>query len=120
MKIVVSAGGPSLEAQVDPRFGRAPFFLVVDPETLDFEALPNRPSLQAAQGAGIQAAALVAGHKPKAVLTGHCGPKAFYTLEAAGIEVIVGVAGPVRDAVQGYRAGRFKAATGPNAASHWR
>jgi predicted Fe-Mo cluster-binding NifX family protein len=119
LKVAVSASGPSLEAQVDPRFGRAPFFLLVDLETQDFQVVPNQPNLQAAQGAGIQAAALVARHKPEAVLTGHCGPKAFHTLEAAGVAVIVGVAGSVRDAVQDYRAGKFRPASGPNVAGHW-
>lgn len=120
MKIAVSAGGPDLKAQVDPRFGRAPFFLLVDPETLEFDAVPNQTNLQAPQGAGIEAAALVARQRPVAVLTGNCGPKAFDTLKAAGIQVIVGVAGSVREAVANYRAGKFKAAPGPNVAGHWR
>jgi predicted Fe-Mo cluster-binding NifX family protein len=120
MKIGLSANGPSLEAQVDPRFGRAPYFLMVDTETMGFEVVPNQPSMQAPQGAGIQAAALVARHRPAAVITGHCGPKAFHTLQAVGIPVIVGVTGIVRDAVRNYRAGNLKPATGPNAASHWR
>jgi predicted Fe-Mo cluster-binding NifX family protein len=120
MKIAVSACGHDLEALVDPRFGRAPYFLIVDMDTMEFEALPNQASMQAPQGAGIQAAALVARHRPAAVLTGHCGPKAFHTLEAAGIPVIVGVEGSVRDAVQNYRAGKLKPARGPNVTSHWR
>jgi predicted Fe-Mo cluster-binding NifX family protein len=120
LKIAISANGPDLEAQVDPRFGRASYFLLVDPETMKFEVVPNLPNLQAAQGAGVQAAALVARHRPAAVLTGHCGPKAFHTLEAAGIPVIVGVEGPVREAVQNYNTGKLSAARGPNVTSHWR
>ncbi|OGP71614.1 MAG: dinitrogenase iron-molybdenum cofactor biosynthesis protein [Deltaproteobacteria bacterium RBG_13_58_19] len=120
MKIAISTNGPDLEAQVDPRFGRASYFLLVDPETLEFEVVPNLPNLQAAQGAGIQAAALVARHRPAAVLTGHCGPKAFHTLEAAGIPVIVGVEGSVREAVQNYHTEKFSPARGPNVTSHWR
>jgi len=85
MKIVISAKGPDLEAQVDPRFGRAPYFLLVDPESMEYEVLANGENIQAAQGAGIQAAALVARQRPVAVLTGNCGPKAFQTLQAAGI-----------------------------------
>lgn len=119
MKIALSANGPDLEAQVDPRFGRAPYFLIVDPETLECEAVPNQTNLQAPQGAGIQAAALVARYKPAAVLTGHCGPKAFHTLEAAGIDVIVGVEGSVREAVEQYRQGRLKPAAAPDVHSHW-
>jgi predicted Fe-Mo cluster-binding NifX family protein len=120
LKIAVSANGPGLDAQVDPRFGRAPYFLLVDPDTLEFEVLVNLPGLQAAQGAGVQAGALVAGKKPAAVLTGHCGPKAFDTLQAAGIPVIVGVDGPVREAVQNFQAGKFKPTPGPNVGGHWR
>jgi len=120
LKIAISASGADLNAQVDPRFGRAPFFLLVDPETLEFETVPNQTNLQAAQGAGIQAAALVARHRPAAVLTGNCGPKAFETLQAAGIQVIVGVEGSVREAVKNYQAGKLKPAPGPNVASHWR
>jgi predicted Fe-Mo cluster-binding NifX family protein len=62
----------------------------------------------------------VAGHRPAAVLTGNCGPKAFHTLQAAGIQVIVGVEGSVRQAVQNYQAGKLKPAMGPNVTSHWR
>jgi predicted Fe-Mo cluster-binding NifX family protein len=120
MKIAVSAQGPNLEAQVDPRFGRAPYFLLVDTETLGFDLVPNPASMQTPQGAGIQAAAMVARHRPAAVLTGNCGPKAFQTLQAAGIQVIVGVEGQVRDAVQKYQAGILKPARESNVASHWR
>jgi predicted Fe-Mo cluster-binding NifX family protein len=120
MKIAISTKGPDLEAQVESRFGRAPYFLMVDLETMGFEVVPNQPSMQAPQGAGIQAAALVSRHRPAAVLTGHCGPKAFQTLQAAGIPVILGVEGPVREAVQNYRAGKLKPAGGPNVSGHWR
>jgi predicted Fe-Mo cluster-binding NifX family protein len=120
VKIAVSATGPDPEASVDPRFGRAPYFLLVDLETQDWETVPNQPNLQAAQGAGIQAAALVASYQPAAVLTGHCGPKAFQTLVAAGIDVIVEVEGPVREAVQNYQAGKLRPTAGPNAVAHWR
>ena len=120
MKIAVSASGPTLDAAVDPRFGRAPYFLIVDPDTLEFEVVANQINLQAAQGAGIQTATLVARYKPAAVLTGHCGPKAFQTLQAAGIPVIVEVHGSVRQAVEHYRAGKLTQATGPNVTSHWK
>jgi predicted Fe-Mo cluster-binding NifX family protein len=120
MKIAISACGPDLEALVDPRFGRAPYFLLVDPETLQFEAVSNQASIQTPQGAGIQAAALVARHQPTVVLTGNCGPKAFQTLQAAGIPVIVGVTGIAQEAVQSYQAGKLTPAVGPNVASHWK
>ncbi|MCK9375584.1 MAG: NifB/NifX family molybdenum-iron cluster-binding protein [Syntrophobacterales bacterium] len=120
MKIVISAKGPNLEAQVDPRFGRAPYFLLVNPETMEFEVVSNQQGMQAPQGAGIQAAALVARQRPAAILTGNCGPRAFQTLQAAGIQVIVRVEGQVREVVQDYRAGKLKPARGPNVTGHWR
>lgn len=120
MKIVISASRPDLEAQVEPRFGRAPYFLMVDTKTMEWEVLTNGQNLQAAQGAGIQAAALVARQRPAAVLTGHCGPKAFHTLLAAGISVILGLKGPVRDAVRSYQAGKLTPARSPDVTSHWR
>jgi predicted Fe-Mo cluster-binding NifX family protein len=119
VKIALSANGPDLEAQVDPRFGRAPYFLIVDPETLEYEAVANQPNLQASQGAGIQAAVLVSQHRPAVVLTGNCGPKAFQTLAAAGIKVIVSVEGPVKEAVQNYQAGKFRPAQAANVQGHW-
>jgi len=120
MKVAVSASGPDLEALVDPRFGRATFFLIVDTDNLEFEVVPNPVNMQAPHGAGVQSAGLVARQRPAAVLTGNCGSKAFQTLQAAGIQVIVGVTGIVRDAVQSYRTGKLTSANGPNVASHWR
>jgi predicted Fe-Mo cluster-binding NifX family protein len=119
MRIAVTASGNNLEAAVDPRLGRAPFFLLVNPDTLEFEVVENREGLQAAHGAGVQAATLLARHQPAVVLTGHCGPKAFQTLQAAGIPVVVGVEGPVRIAVQDYQAGKLKPTESPNVNSHW-
>jgi predicted Fe-Mo cluster-binding NifX family protein len=119
MKIAISANRADLEAQVDSRFGRASCFLLVNPESMEYEVLVNEKNLRAAQGAGIQAAAMVANHRPAAVLTGHCGPRAFYTLQAAGIAVVVGVEGSVREAVQNYRENKLTPANGPNVTSHW-
>lgn len=118
-KIAVSANGQSLEAQVDPRFGRASYFLLVNPETMEFEVVSNHQSLQATRGAGIQAATRLASQQPVAILTGNCGPKAFYTLEAAGIPVFLGITGSVREAVQQFRAGKLLPARAPNASGHW-
>ncbi len=87
MRIVVTAAGPGLEDRVDPRFGRCPYFLVVDPDTMQFEALEN-PNLSAAHGAGIQSAQLVAEQGADSVLTGNCGPNAFRTLEVCPTEAI--------------------------------
>ena len=117
MKVAVSATGPSLDDEVDPRFGRCQQFLIVDPDSLEFEAMENA-GLSASGGAGIAGAQQVAGKGVQAVLTGNCGPNAFRTLSAAGVEVVTGVSGRIRDALEGYRAGRFGAAEGPSVSAH--
>ena len=118
-KIVVSASGQTLESQVEPRFGRTPYFVVVDPETMEYEAVANRESQEAAHGAGIKAATLVAKYQPAAVLTGHCGPKAYQALAAAGIPIFLEVSGLVREAVEQFRQGNLTVSRSPNAESHW-
>jgi len=110
MRIAISATGPSLDAQVDPRFGRCQYFIIADPATMEFEALENT-SIAAAGGAGIATAQVVANKGVQAVFTGNCGPNACQTLEAAGIQLITGVTGTVRDAIEGYKAGRLKSAS---------
>jgi predicted Fe-Mo cluster-binding NifX family protein len=119
VKIAVSASSPDLESPVDPRFGRCPYYLFIDPETLEFEAVEN-PHVGAPSGAGIQAAQLVAQKNVEAVLTGSCGPNAFETLKAAGVKVIVGVAGNVSEAVRKYASGKeFQEAGGPDVPAHY-
>lgn len=117
MKIGISATGPDLEAQVEPRFGRCPYFLIVDPESMSFEALDN-PSTASVGGAGIQSAQLMADKGVSTVLTGNCGPNAFRTFEAANIPVVTGVSGPVRQAVEQFQSGALRPSGAPNAASH--
>lgn len=118
MKVVVTSTGPELNSQIDPRVGRCTYFIFVDPETLEFEAVQN-PNVQAMGGAGIQSAQLIANKGAEVVLTGSCGPNAFQTLQAAGIKVIVGVTGLVKDAVQRYKTGQLQPTIQPNAPSHF-
>lgn len=120
-KIAVSSEAPSLESRVDPRFGRAAGFVVVDPETMDFEYIDNGSSQAMAQGAGIQAAENISQAGAKAVLTGFVGPKAYQVLAAAGIEVFQELGDrTVQEAVQQYREGRLTAASRPNRRGHWK
>jgi predicted Fe-Mo cluster-binding NifX family protein len=119
MRIAVSASSSDMESPVDPRFGRCPFYLIVDPATNEFEAVEN-PHAGASSGAGIQAAQLVAQKNVDAVLTGSCGPNAFETLKAAGVKVIAGVTGTVSEAVRKYASGEeFREVSGPNVPSHF-
>lgn len=117
MKIAISASSPDLSSPVDPRFGRCPYFLFVDPESMEFEAVEN-PNISSASGVGIQSAQLVAEKGAKAVLTGSCGPNAFQTLQAAGVEVIIGVSGTVQEAVAHYKSDQIQATAQANVPSH--
>jgi len=120
-KIAVSAQGPGLDEPIDPRFGRAAGFLIVDPQTMEFEYLDNGSSQVLAQGAGLQAAEIVARAGANLVLTGFVGPKAFQALAAAGIKVGQDLDGlTVREAVERFKAGQIEAAGGPNKGGHWR
>jgi predicted Fe-Mo cluster-binding NifX family protein len=106
MKIVISSSGPEMDAAVDPRFGRAAYFLIVDSDNGELlEAIDNSAGRDAAQGAGIGAAALVAEKGVTTILTGRVGPKAMAVVEKANIDVVSNVSGTVRDAVDQFRSG---------------
>jgi predicted Fe-Mo cluster-binding NifX family protein len=110
MKIIVTSLGQSLDSPIDPRFGRAARFILFDEESGGFQVLDNTQNLNAAQGAGLQAAEIVSRAGAGCVLTGHCGPKAFKALSAAGIQLYIGVDGTVADAIGRLRAGELKQA----------
>jgi predicted Fe-Mo cluster-binding NifX family protein len=118
MKIAITATGNSLDAEVDPRLGRCQYFIIADPQTMEFEAVDNS-SAMAAGGAGIAAAQMIAAKGVEAILTGNCGPNAHQVLSSAGIQVITGVSGKVKDAIEGYRDGKFKTSSQPNVSDHF-
>jgi len=118
-KVAFTTSGDGLDAPLDGRFGRAPKFLVYDLDTNTFELIDNRQSLNAAQGAGIQAAETIARSGAKALVTGHCGPKAFRVLSAAGVKVYNTDAPTVADALDRYRAGRLTEAGSADVDGHW-
>jgi len=106
MRVAVTASQPTMDAPVDPRFGRCAHFVIVDTDTMAVEAIPNS-SGGLGSGAGIQAGRLLADAGVETVLTGHCGPNAYETLAAAGIQVIVGCQGSVAEAVEALKAGNL-------------
>jgi predicted Fe-Mo cluster-binding NifX family protein len=118
MKIGISAAGPGLDTDIDPRFGRCQYFIIVDPDTMQFEAVEN-PGAMAAGGAGISTAQMIAGRGVATVLTGNCGPNAYQVLSAAGIKVITGVSGKVREAIQDCKSGKLQASSQPNVPGHF-
>lgn len=120
-KIAITSEGPSLDDAVDPRFGRAAGFVIVDPATLETEYRDNGAAQTMPRGAGIQAAETVAGGGAKVLLTGYVGPKAFQALSAAGIAIIQDIENmTVREAVARYKDGRINVASAPNSRGHGR
>ena len=98
---------------------RARWFIIADTSSEDFLAVENTQNVNAPQGAGIQAAQTVASKNVQAVLTGHCGPKAFHVLTQAGIKVYVGVEGAVSGALEQLKAGTLKEALTSDVEGHW-
>ncbi|KPJ53557.1 dinitrogenase iron-molybdenum cofactor biosynthesis protein [candidate division TA06 bacterium DG_24] len=119
MKIGITSKGRDLDSPVDERFGRAAGFIIVELESMEYEWVDNSQTLSAPQGAGIQAAQNIAQRGVTHVITGHCGPKAFRTLAAGQIKVVVGATGTVREAIEQFRQGKLAVVTGPDKESHW-
>lgn len=116
MKIAVSATEGSLDANVDPRFGRCAYFIIVETEDKEIKSheVVSNEAVQAMRGAGIQAAQTVANKGAEVVITGNIGPNAFNLLSQTGIKVITGVSGSVKEAVEKYLKGELKETSGPS------
>ena len=107
MKICITSQGDSLDSQVDPRFGRCQYFIIADTENSDFEVVQNS-NISGMGGVGIQSAQFIAEKQAKVVLTGNVGPNAFQGLQAAGIEIITGVSGSIKEVIEKYNKGELK------------
>jgi predicted Fe-Mo cluster-binding NifX family protein len=118
MKVAISSNGENLNAQLDPRFGRCPFFLVVNPEDMSFEVFANESAAQGG-GAGIQAAQFLASQGVEAVITGNCGPNAVQTLSTAGIELFGGQAGTIKEVVERFKKGHLSPTSEATVESHF-
>jgi predicted Fe-Mo cluster-binding NifX family protein len=119
MKIAITSTGRELSSDVDPRFGRAAYFLMFDTDSLEYEAIENKQNINLPQGAGIQAGKAIVDNQAKALITGNCGPKAFQVLQSAGIDLFLGARGKVIDAINDYKGGKLKQANSANVNGHW-
>jgi predicted Fe-Mo cluster-binding NifX family protein len=119
LKIAFTTSGNDLAAPLDSRFGRTPKFLIFDLDAGSFEMIDNLQSMNAAQGAGIQSAETVVRSGAKALVTGHCGPKAFRALQAAGIKIFNTDAATVAEALEHYKAGKLAEAGSADVEGHW-
>lgn len=119
MKIAVTSKGKDINSETDPRFGRAAYILIINTETLEYEALENKENVNAFKGAGIQASTMIADRGAEVLLTGYCGPNAFKTLQEGGIKVINNISGTVKNTVILFNEGKLKYSDEANVGSQW-
>jgi predicted Fe-Mo cluster-binding NifX family protein len=119
MKVAVTAQEKELGGQIDPRFGRAKFLIVVDTDTDGFEIHDNTVNLNATQGAGIQTGQNIANLDVDAVITGNVGPNAFRTLNASKIKVFLTEKQTIQEAIESFKAGKLKEVNQVNVKGHW-
>ena len=119
MKVAITSEGAEMNSAVDPHFGRAKYFVVVDTDTSEFSAHDNTQNLNAVQGAGIQAGRNVIDLGVEAVITGNVGPKAFTTLQAGGVKIYVGAGGTVTETIEKLKAGELEFVSKATVEGHW-
>ena len=117
MKICVTAGATGLDAPVDPRFGRCPFFVIVDIDSMDVNSVANTYAGESS-GVGIQAAQIITRQGAKALITGNIGPNAMQTLASANIDVYQLQGVTVMDAVDKFKRGELTKISGPTRPAH--
>ncbi len=118
MKVAITALGPELKDGVSTRFGRAPYFLIVETDDLSLVESIENPNTSAGGGAGVQSAQLIVDRDVEIMLTGNCGPNAFQVFKAAGIKILVGAGGSIEETVEKFKAGDLEEAAGANVSSH--
>ncbi len=119
MKIAITSSGMNIKDQVDLRFGRAVGFIIYDLEKDTYIYVDNKQNLNAAQGAGIQAAQNVVNQNVDAIITGNCGPKAFTVLSQAGVKIFIGAEGTVKETIEKYKNNELQEAQMANVEGHW-
>lgn len=120
MKLAITSTGETADSMLDLRFGRAAFFSVFTLPEGGHETVKNDCKLNAVQGAGIQAAEHVANLGAEVLITGHCGPKAFKALTAAGIKVFCcETECKISEALEAFKAGKLKQLSAPDVEGHW-
>jgi len=119
MKLAITSTGNTLSSQMDPRFGRAAYFIIVDPDTMAYQAIENQQNIHLPQGAGIQAGKTIINAQAGVLITGNCGPKAFQVLKQAGVDIKVGASGSITEIIEAYKRGDLHSADEANVEGHW-
>ncbi|HEX79298.1 MAG TPA: dinitrogenase iron-molybdenum cofactor biosynthesis protein [Dehalococcoidia bacterium] len=117
MKIAISTMGQTVDSEVDSRFGRCRYFVIVDLETMQSRALDNSAATGSG-GVGVSTTQTIIKEGVEAIITGNCGPNAHQALTAAGIKIITGITGNVQDVIEDYRSGKLKTSSQPNVGTH--
>ena len=119
MKIAISSTGKTLESEIDARFGRCNYFLIVEIDSKKKEIKKTKIIKNTAQaqmgGAGITAAEIVGNEKPDAVITVNTGPRAFQVLSQLGIKIYQGQ-GKIKEVIEDFideKLEKISNATGP-------
>ena len=118
MKICISSLGKNLDAKIDPRFGQSQHFVILDLDTMEFKIV-NNSAVMASGGVGVSTAQLMVNEGVEIVITGNCGPKAYRTLSAGGIKVVIGASGTVKRAIDEFRSGKLQVSSKPNVSTHF-
>lgn len=119
MKIAITSSGQNLDNEIDLRFGRSFGFIVYNLEDETFEFIDNNQNLNTSQGAGIQAAQNVVNQNVDAIITGHCGPKAFAVLSSAGVKVYTGAEGTIKEIIEKFKRGEIQETASADVEGHW-
>lgn len=119
MKLAITSSGKDLDSQMDLRFGRAKGFIIYETDNDAFEFVDNVQNLEAAQGAGIQAAQNVVNKDVEVVITGHCGPKAFKVLSISGVKIYTVEAGKISEVIEKFKKGELQEAASADVEGHW-
>ncbi len=119
MKIALTSAGETSGSEIDSRFGRAKKLMIYDLENRTSVFIDNNQNLNASQGAGIQSAGNVVESGAEVLITGHCGPKAFRVLNAAGIEIFLAEKMTLEEAVEKYKKNELKKICSADVEGHW-
>lgn len=119
MKLAITSSGKDLDSQMDLRFGRAKGFIIYETDNDTFEFIDNVQNLEAAQGAGIQAAQNVVNKNAEAVISGHCGPKAFKVLSTSGVKIYTAEEDKISEVIEKFKKGELKESTSADVEGHW-
>ena len=119
MILAISSQGPTLESMVDPRFGRAQYFIIYNTETEEFETINNSENVNAMGGAGVQASQSVVSHKPDVVISGNFGPKAFQVLNGSGAKTALWANGKVSEVIELVKTNQLEYTQSANVKGHW-